>query len=146
MFRKFLVPTDGSEHSMRAAAQAVTLAQQVGGSMIAMAVIEPYPFPPISESPFAGGSAAYDERARALAEEHLAQVSHAAQKANVPCETLAVDGLYPNEEIVAAAQKRGCDAIVMGTHGRKGVSKLFAGSVTQKVFAQASVPVIVVRE
>lgn len=145
MIKKLLVPTDGSEHSARAGAQAVALAQQLGGSLVALAVVEPYPFPPISESPFAGGSAAYEERARSLADEHVAQIRQTAEKAGVQCETLVQDGLQPHEEILSAAQRSGCDAIVMATHGRRGISKVFAGSVTQKVIAQATVPVIVVR-
>ena len=143
MFKKFLVPTDGSEHSIRAIEQAVQLAQQVRGSLVALAVFEPYPFPPISESPFAGGSAAFEQRALELAQEHVAQVVAAAEKAQVPCETLVVNGLYPHEEIVAAGRTQGCDAILMATHGRKGLDKLFAGSVTQKVIAQSPLPVMV---
>lgn len=145
MFKKFLVPTDGSAQSAKAIEQAVQLAQQVGGSLVALAVVEPYPFPPISESPFSGGSAAFEQRALELAQEHVAQVVAAAEKARVPCETVVVNGLYPHEEIVSAALAQGCDAILMGTHGRKGIDKLFAGSVTQKVIAQSPLPVMVFR-
>lgn len=145
MYKKFLVPTDGSAHSGKAVEGAIALARQLGGSVVALAVVEPYPFPPISESPFAGGSAAYEQRARELAHEHVQQIVDAATRAGVPCEAVVVDGLSPHEEIVAAAQAHGCDAILMATHGRKGVSRLFAGSETQRVIGNSPLPVMVFR-
>lgn len=145
MFKKFLVPTDGSSHSIDAATRAIELAAQVDGTLVALAVVEPYPLPPVSESPYAGGSAAYEERARELARTHVEQVASMARKAGVRCDTAVVDGLNPHDEIVAAALAQGCDAILMGTHGRKGISKLFAGSVTQKVIAESTLPVMVFR-
>lgn len=145
MFKKFLVPTDGSTPSISAAEQAIGLASQVGGTLVALAVVEPYPLPPISESPFAGGSPAYEQRAQELAQSHVDRIAAKAGKVGVECETVVVNGLNPHDEIVAAAQAHGCDAILMGTHGRKGISKLFAGSVTQKVIAQSPLPVMVFR-
>ncbi|HVL76581.1 MAG TPA: universal stress protein [Noviherbaspirillum sp.] len=145
MFKKFLVPTDGSTQSAKAVQGAIQLAGQVGGSLVALAVVEPYPFPAISESPYAGGSAAYEERALDLAKDHVEQVAAAAAKAGIPCETVVLHGLYPHEEIVAAALGRSCDAILMGTHGRRGISRLFAGSETQSVIGQSPIPVMVFR-
>lgn len=145
MYKKFLVPTDGSAHSAKAGEGAIALAQQVGGSLVVLAVVEPYPFQPISESPFAGGSAAYEQRALELAQEHAQQIVDAAKRAEVACEAVIVHGVSPHEEIVATALAKGCDAILMATHGRKGVSKLFAGSETQRVIAHSPLPVMVFR-
>lgn len=145
MFRKILVATDGSAHSEKAVNAAVELAKQVGGKLVGISVAEPYPFPPISESPYTGGSAAYERRALELAQEHAARVAELAAAAQVPCETVVVSGLTPHDEIVSAAEKLQCDGIVMATHGRKGLNKLFAGSETQKVIAHSHVPVIVIR-
>ncbi|HEY0847122.1 MAG TPA: universal stress protein [Noviherbaspirillum sp.] len=143
MLKKILVPTDGSPRSDRAAQAAIDVARQLKGSIIALSVAEPYPFPPISESPYMGGSEAYEQRALELANEHVAKIAAAAAAAGVVCETLVVHALNPHEEIVNAAESHRCDAIFMATHGRKGVNKLFAGSETQKVIAHAKVPVMV---
>lgn len=143
MFKKFLVSTDGSQQSAKAIRGAVELARQVGGTLVGVAVVEPYPFPPVSDSPFSGGSPAYEQRALALAQEHVDSVAHAAAEARVPCETVVVHGLYPYQEIIAVADSKKCDAILMATHGRKGVSKLLVGSETQKVIAHSDVPVMV---
>lgn len=145
MFKKILVATDGSAHSDRAVNAAIEFAKQVNGRLVAMSVAEPYPFPPISESPYSGGSAAYERRALELAQEHVDKVAAAAAAAQVPCETVVVHGLNPHEEIVGTAEKTQCDAIFMATHGRKGLNKLFAGSETQKVIAHSRVPVMVIR-
>jgi nucleotide-binding universal stress UspA family protein len=145
MFKKILVATDGSTHSEKAAKTAVELAKQSGAKLVAIAVSEPYPLPPISESPYSGGSAAYEQHSLALAQEHAAQVAKIAAAEQVPCETVVVSGLNPHDEILAACAKLQCDSIVMATHGRKGLSKLFAGSETQKVIANAHVPVVVIR-
>lgn len=143
MFKKILVPTDGSPRSDRAAQAAIELAKQLQGSVIAISVAEPYPFPPISESAYTGGSEAYEQRALELAKEHVAKIASAARAAGVPCETLVAHAMNPHEEIVNAAETHRCDAIFMATHGRKGLNRLFAGSETQKVIAQAKVPVMV---
>jgi len=51
----------------------------------------------------------------------------------------------PHEAIVAVAQKRKCDLIVMASHGRRGLSRLLLGSETQAVLSRVNVPVLVVR-
>jgi nucleotide-binding universal stress UspA family protein len=58
---------------------------------------------------------------------------------------LATQSFSPSEEIVNTAKKYGCDAIFMSSHGRKGLSKLFVASETQKVLAHSTVPVLVLR-
>lgn len=143
MLKKILVPTDGSQRSDKAAQAAIEFAQQVNGEIVTIAVAEPYPFAPISDSAYVGGSEAYEQRSLELAQEHVSKVASAAAAANVRCETVVTHGLNPYEEIVSAAAKYRCDAIFMASHGRKGLSKLFAGSETQKVIAHASVPVMV---
>jgi nucleotide-binding universal stress UspA family protein len=145
MMKKILVPTDGSQRSDKAAQAAIEFAQQVKGEVVAISVAEPYPFPPISESPYTGGSEAYERRALELAQEHVAKIAAAAASAGVPCETVVASGLNPHDEIVKAAASHGCDVIFMASHGRKGLNKLFAGSETQKVIAHATVPVMVFR-
>lgn len=145
MFKKILVATDGSPHSEKAVQAAVELAGQTSGKLVVIAVSEPYPFPPISESPYSGGSAAYERHSLALAQEHAAKAVELAATAKVPCETVVVSGISPHDEILRACERFQCDGIVMATHGRKGLNKLFAGSETQKVIANAHVPVVVIR-
>lgn len=145
MFKSILVPTDGSPISDKAAALAIEAARMAGGRIVGMSVVEPYPFPPIAESAYIGGSEAYEQRALELAQQYVDHIRKMATAASVPCETSIVEGLSPSDEIVAAAEKFGCDAIFMATHGRRGLNKLFVGSETQKVITKATVPVTVIR-
>lgn len=145
MYKTLLVPTDGSEQSDKAIAAAVDLAKQTGARLVALSVVEPYPFAPIAESPYIGGSQAYEQRALEVAQQNVAAIASSAKSAGVSCETVVEQALEPYEQILDTARIHSCDAIVMATHGRRGLNKLFAGSVTQKVIANAHVPVIVVR-
>jgi nucleotide-binding universal stress UspA family protein len=80
-----------------------------------------------------------------ITKDNVSKVAAAARAAGVPCETVTSMAGSPYEAIVDAAQKHGCDAIVMASHGRKGLNKLFLGSETQKVLAHTNLPVLVLR-
>jgi nucleotide-binding universal stress UspA family protein len=58
---------------------------------------------------------------------------------------IQVEHEQPHQAIIAAAEEKGCDLIVMSSHGRSGLSKLLVGSVTNKVLAHAQTPVLVCR-
>ena len=81
--------------------------------------------------------------------EHAASVldraANAAKQAGVPCDTIHVLDVQPYEAIIATATDRGCDLIVMGSHGRSGLSAVVLGGVTNKVLTYTKVPVLVVQ-
>jgi nucleotide-binding universal stress UspA family protein len=85
----------------------------------------------------------WDMRAHAAA--YLRVVEDAAKAAGVSCETVLVISDRPYEAIVDTAEARGCDLIVIGSHGRSGLTGALLGSQVQRVLAQATVPVLVVR-
>jgi len=74
----------------------------------------------------------------------LDRVANAAKQAGVPCDTIQVELVQPYEAIVATATDRGCDLIVMASHGRSGLSAVVLGSVTNKVLTYTKTPVLVV--
>lgn len=148
MFKTILVPTDGSAIAEKAAAAAVELARQNGGLIVAISVADPYPFGPLSETALAPGVPAvslYEEQTRKYAELNVRRVADMAARQKVSCQTEVAVSFSPYEEIIHAAEKHHCDAIFMGSHGRRGLSRLFVGSETQKVLAHAKVPVTVFR-
>jgi nucleotide-binding universal stress UspA family protein len=75
----------------------------------------------------------------------LDRVANAAEQAGVPCDTVQVQHVQPYEAIITTATDRGCDLIVMGSHGRSGLSAVVLGSVTNKVLTYTKVPVLVVQ-
>jgi nucleotide-binding universal stress UspA family protein len=85
----------------------------------------------------------YTEEIKKYATSALDRAANAAKQAGVPCETIQVQDVQPYEAIIATAADRGCDLIVMASHGRSGLSAFMLGSVTNKVLTNAKTPVIV---
>jgi nucleotide-binding universal stress UspA family protein len=144
MYQRILVPTDGSPIAAVAAQAAIELAKAFGSEIVALSVAQPEPVVPLAE----GAGVIAGPGPEALMEEaqkHVERVAHAAAKAGVKCTILACLGYSPADEIVDAAKRYGCDLIYIASHGRRGLSRLIAGSVTQRVLAYAPVPVMVFR-
>ena len=146
MFRNILIPTDGSELSQRAVRTAVDLAKLHQSRLVGIHVIPDYhlliayegAFDPITEERI-------EEEAKTRAEGYLAYIRRTAQDAGVPCETLCETSDHPYDAILKAADGRGCDLIVMTSHGRKGLAAVLLGSETRKVLTHARIPVLIVR-
>jgi len=90
-----------------------------------------------------GAFAEHAERAKAHAEKILNGVAEEARQAGVICETVQVEEDHPYEAIIETAKQRGCDLIVMASHGRSGIAAIVLGSVTTKVLTHTKIPVLV---
>ncbi|MEO8407457.1 MAG: universal stress protein [Oxalobacteraceae bacterium] len=146
MFKTILVPTDGSPLSDKAINAAIEFAQSNGGKIVGLSVAEPYPYAPLTDGSVTVDANSYEEKMREMAQLHVQKIANAAQAANVPCETFVRQSFRPHEEIISVAINNQCDIIFMASHGRKGLSKLFVGSETQKVLAHSTIPVLVFRQ
>ena len=145
MYRKILVPTDGSVLSEKAITAAIEFARKHPGCrIIGFSVAEPLSFNQI-ESLTKSGESDYMVREQLSAQSRVNRIAELAQSAGVPCETGVAQSTKPHEEIVRASNDYDCDCIFMASNGRKGLNKLFIGSETQKVLATAQVPVLVYR-
>lgn len=147
MFKNILVPTDGSALSKRAVKQAVALAKKTGARITGFHVAPAYRVnvyadyvPPDLLLP-----KDYESRVKVVAGKHLEFIKKAAAAAGVGYAGYCISSDYPADAIVKAAKKYRCDLIAMASHGRSGLSKLIAGSETQKVLAGTKVPVLVLR-
>lgn len=145
MFKTILVPTDGSALSDKAVRTAVEFAQLTGARLVGLSVAEPFPYSPMSEGAITIDASAYQEQMLELARLNVKKIADAANAANVRCETHVRQSFSPYEEITDIANLQGCDVIIMASHGRKGLNKLFLGSETQKVLAHSTLPVLVIR-
>ncbi|WP_075791505.1 universal stress protein [Massilia putida] len=145
MYDRILVPTDGSDTSAAAERAAIDFARAHGSEIVVLAVGQPQPPIATAEAAMAVAPGIDDETLLAAANEHARRVAAAAHAAGVRCSAHAVLDYSPADAIVATAESRDCDLIFMGSHGRRGLSRLLAGSVTQKVLADAQVPVLVMR-
>jgi len=146
MYRHILIPTDGSDLSQRAVPHGLALAKAVGAKVTAVTVeasFNVYAVPSSRDLQMSGAFAEYAEHAKAHASRILNGVSEAARAAGVPCETVQLDHDHPHEAIISAAKQRGCDLIVMASHGRSGIKAVVLGSVTNKVLTHTDIPVLV---
>lgn len=146
MFKNILIPTDGSDLSQRAVRAAVDLAKLHQARITCIHVIPDYhlliayegAFDPVTEERI-------EEEAKTRAESYLAFVRKFAGDAGVPCETVCETSDHPYDAILKTAEARGCDLIVMTSHGRKGLAAVLLGSETRKVLTHTRIPVLVMR-
>jgi len=136
MFKKILVPTDGSSLSEKASSAAIKFAAEVAAAIVTISVADPYiSFPPIVEGiPLDPNfydedtRRLFDEQPQQMAKKNVGWVHDEAIKAGVSCEVLTAISANPYEEIVKAVDTFKCDLIFMASHGRKGINRLILGS------------------
>lgn len=144
MYKHILLPTDGSTSADKAVVAAVDLAQRYGARLSFVSVIDPVPFITFPEG---GGEALayYLEAAEAAAKQGLELAGKRAGEVGVAFESHVLREHGPAPSIIDYADKQGCDLIVMGSHGRRGLDALLLGSVAHKVLTLAKVPVLIVK-
>ena len=145
MYRHILIPTDGSELAEQAVTNGLSLAKSLGANVTVIIVEEPIWF---GVSSFAEHGAfdelaKYTEQIKDYVASALNRAADAAQQAGVPCDTVQVKDAQPHQAIIATAADKGCDLIVMASHGRSGLSAVVLGSVTNKVLTHTKIPVLV---
>jgi nucleotide-binding universal stress UspA family protein len=147
MFKKILVPTDGSAPAARAIKQAVRLAREQDAEIVGFYVGPPWSMPVYGEylPPEVLSEEVHVRAVKDAADRYLREVRNAAAAAGVKTRCYHVLGEHPHEEILKAARQNHCDLIVIASHGRRGLSRLLLGSETSKVLARSRLPVMVCR-
>ncbi len=136
-FERLLVATDGSSYSAAAVQEALSIAAACSGSLAVVHVFE------ISaEIEFWDAGTA--ERLEAGMRKQLEAIIARAKKAGVKCEAVMHWGDEPFKVIVAEAAKRKATTIVLGSHGRTGLTRLMMGSTVSRVIGHAPCKVLVV--
>ena len=163
MFKHILLPTDGSELSAAAVRQGIRFANSIGAKVTGLCVMplhykylygEQIPTEVLDQSAKRCRELADAylktiekgaETAKKLAEAYLYAIEKAAEEAGVACDVIFERNDSPYEAIIRVARQKGCDLILMASHGRRGVGALLLGSETQKVLTHSKIPVLVVR-
>ena len=120
MYRHILIPTDGSELAHKAVNHGLSLAKSVDGKVTVLIVVPSfnvYNLPASRTDLISSAFAEYEKHAKAHAAKVLTGVADEAQSAGVACETVQMTHDHPYEAIVATAKEKGCDLIVMASHG-----------------------------
>jgi nucleotide-binding universal stress UspA family protein len=145
MFKHILLPTDGSELSAAAIQQGVRFAKSIGARVTGLCVMpEEHRFFYETEIP-KEALERLTRQCREAAEKYLAAVEKEAKEARVGCDVVYERSDYPYDAIIRVAKQKGCDLIMMASHGRRGVGALLIGSETQKVLTHSKIPVLVYR-
>ena len=149
MYANILLSTDGSEVARKGVKQGIALAKALNAKATVITVTEPMYID------YGGGHAGgyipsqeemdtFDAARKTSAGEVLDDVQAMADQIGISAELLHVPNAHPATAIVETAKSRGCDLIVMASHGRRGLKKLLLGSQTSEVLADGSLPVLIV--
>ena len=146
MYKHILLPTDGSALSEVSIENGLRFAKFAGAKVTGFYVMVERPPASFEDvAPASAGAPAHDAISRAEAQKFLGTIEQKAKAAGVPCETLSMPHASPHQAIIQAATERGCDLIVMASHGRKGVTGELVGSETARVISHCKIPVLVYR-
>ena len=149
MYANILLSADGSDVARKGVKHGIALAKALNAKAIVITVTEPL------EVDYGGGHAGgwipsqeefdrFEVACKESAGKVLDEARAMAEQIGISAELLHVPNAYPATAIIETAKSRGCDLIVMASHGRRGLRKLLLGSQTSKVLADGSVPVLVV--
>ena len=130
---------------MKAVHHAITLAKRIGAKTTVLTVLPPFHTFTTDTQMIEDTPASYKTRMQEHAETTLGAVAKAAKAAGVACETVNVEHEHPYKAIVDTAESKGCDLIVMASHGRHGIGAIVLGSETVKVLTHCKIPVLVHR-
>ncbi len=144
-YQNILVPVDGSETSYAAVAQAAELAKAFGGKITVVQVLA---LDPYIAAEYISATQTNDliERARTSVLKTLEEAAAKFSDLGIPVEAKLLEGQVVHREIIREAETSKADLIVIGSHGRTGLKRLFIGSVAQSVLGEAHIPVLVVRQ
>jgi nucleotide-binding universal stress UspA family protein len=150
MYANILLSTDASDVARKGVKHGIALAKALNAKVTVITVTEPLPVD------YGSGHASgwipsqeeverFDAACKERAGKVLDEVRALAEQIGVSAELSHIPNAHPATAIVETAKSKGCDLVVMASHGRRGISKLFLGSQTSEVLADGSVPVLVVR-
>jgi nucleotide-binding universal stress UspA family protein len=145
VFKHLLIPTDGSELSERAIRYGVEFAKHIGARISFLTVTEPFHTISLKADQVEDTPDEYHKHAAQHATHILSKGAEYAQEAGVSHDTMHVEHDHPYQAIIQAAEAKGCDLVVMSSHGRRGLSAAMLGSQTVSVLTHSSVPVLVYR-
>lgn len=121
------------------------MAKRLGATVTVLTVMLPFHTFTTNTEMIEDTPARYKARTHEHAGKILCAVANAAQAAGLTCETAQVEHEHPYRAVIDIAELRGCDLIVMASHGRHGISALLLGSETVKVLTHCKIPVLVHR-
>lgn len=145
MYKHILIPIDGTQTADKAVAAGIDFAREAGAKVTLFTAVPEYQPPSEAELMARRAISLWDHEriSRDKAQAILDPAAERLRAAGVECDTSYSECNRPFEAIVATAQSRGCDLILMSSHGRSGFASLWYGSETRDVIAHSSIPTLV---
>jgi nucleotide-binding universal stress UspA family protein len=148
MYKQLLIATDGSELATKALEHGLAFARNESAKVTVVTVTEPWS--PLDMAAKARDHwpnpvAEFEAIAAEAADRILRAAAERATELGVRCECLHVKDQHPAEGIIKTAKDKGSDLIVMGSHGRRGFSRVLLGSQSYEVLTLCTVPALIVR-
>lgn len=150
MYKRILIATDGSELASKAVAHGVELAKNLKVPIFIVTVTQMWSALDVAretetrigaENPVVR----FEQMAVASANNVLEKAAQVAKSQGVTCEVVHVPDQHPADGIIATAKEKGCDLIVMASHGRRGINRVLLGSQAYEVLTHSKVPALIVR-
>ena len=145
MFKHILIPTDGSDLSAKALRGGLKMAKAIDAKLSVLHVTRPFHVIAIDSQAVTDTRDEFEKRSEAAARKIVGEWEAKAVEEGVRCEGSFVSSDNPYEAIIRAAHDKGCDLILMASHGRSGIQGILLGSETQKVLTHSKIPVLVYR-
>ena len=147
MYKKMVVPVDGSETSWRALRQAVELGVKFAGSeIIVLTVIQPYNNAALLAVPLDHNVISQSNAGMERIGNEVLKQAREIVGPNYPGKvSFEMEVGHPSERILAVTKDSGADAIIIGSRGLSGIAEFFLGSVSSKISQYANVPVLIVK-
>ena len=147
MFKKIVVPVDGSESAWRALEQAAALACKFEGELMVMTVIQPYNNAallavPLDHNIISQTNADLEEVGKEILKRAKDQVEGSGFRGDA---AYRIELGNPSERILTIAKAEKADAIILGSRGLSGLAEFFLGSVSTKISQYANIPVLIVK-
>jgi nucleotide-binding universal stress UspA family protein len=139
--KNILIPTDGSDCSLRAAELGTSLAKMLGAKILVIYVIDTVILAEITKG---AEEEVIEKELKEKGERYLKYIIKLAEKEGLKAEAILAKG-EPHDQIIHYARSKGAELIVMGTYGRRGAERILIGSVAERVIEYAPCPVLVVR-
>lgn len=148
MYKHILIPTDGSEFAAKGVEHGLALAKELKASATIVTVTSPWSPVDMTAAAHAGKihpTQDFKDANSAAARSILDEAKAKADAAGLDVNLLHMAEMHAAEGIIHAARDRGCDLIVMASHGRRGIKRVILGSQTAEVITTVHIPVLVVR-
>ena len=145
MYKRILIPTDGSELAEKALRDGISLSKAIGAEITVLTVTMPFHIFTTDPKTIEDTRPRYNERMERHAAGVLEAAANTVKASGVVCDTVHIEHEHPYQAIIDTAASKSCDLIEMASHGRHGVSAMLIGSETLKVLTHSKVPVLVHR-